>query len=182
MKKTVIEALQLGIITIIIAFIVNTVSPNGITLKGDWYDNREKTELEIPPSYDSAMDSLLSMQEAYILWKSGAKFIDARDPEDYETGHIPGAISLPFDFWDGYWADVEPLLAPTDTIVCYCGGFDCESSLFAAREFKTIGYPNALIFFGGINHWEQAKLPLEYGSGETESISDSTSAKEPEVE
>jgi rhodanese-related sulfurtransferase len=168
MKKSIKDAVILTVFAIVLAFIVNTVSPRGISLVGTWYDNREKQELDIPPSYDPATDSLLTMQEAFNLWETGATFLDAREPEEYDHGHIPGAINLPFDYWDDCWDRVEPLLAPTDTIVAYCGGFDCELSLFTARELKALGYNNALIFFGGINKWEEANLPLEYGSEGTE--------------
>ena len=168
MKRALIEAILLALIAIVMAFAVNGVSPNGISLKGSWYDNREKQELEIPPSYDPDMDSLLTMQEAFILWKEGAIFLDTREPYEYDEGHIPGAINLPFDYWDDCWPRVEPLLTISDTIVCYCGGFDCELSLFAARELKVTGYTHALIFFGGINKWVEAELPLEYGSPDTE--------------
>jgi rhodanese-related sulfurtransferase len=168
MKRVLTEAIFLTIVAVVIAFAVNSVSPNGIRLRGEWYDNREKTELEIPPSYDSDIDSLLSLQEAFILWQDGAIFLDTREPDEYDEGHIPGAINLPFDYWDDCWPRVEPQLGLIDTIVCYCGGFDCESSLFTARELQITGYNDALIFFGGINKWVEAELPLEYGSEDTE--------------
>lgn len=168
MKKAFIEAIFLAAAAIVIAFAVNIVSPNGIGLKGSWYDNREKQELEIPPSYDPDMDSLITMQEAFTLWKDGAVFLDTREPYEYDEGHIPGAINLPFDYWDDCWPRIEPQLELSDTIVCYCGGFDCELSLFTARELQIMGFENALIFFGGINKWIEAELPLEYGSEDTE--------------
>ena len=169
MKKTIIDAALVTLVAIILAVAVNALSPNGIKLVGEWYDNREKAELEIPPSYDEEMDSLISMQESYLLWKdSSAIFLDTREPEEYHEGHIPGAINLPFDYWDDCWERVRPELNLADTIVCYCGGFDCELSLFTARELKVMGYDHSLIFFGGINKWVEAGLPLEYGSEDTE--------------
>jgi rhodanese-related sulfurtransferase len=165
MKTAIKDAILLTIFSAVLAFGINAISPKGIPIIGDWYDNREKVELEIPPSFDATMDTLISLQEAYLLWKdSSAVFLDAREPEEYDHAHIPGAINLPFDYWDDCWDRVEPLLKTTDIIICYCGGFDCESSLFAARELKIIGYGNALIFFGGINKWREAGLPIEVGS------------------
>jgi len=169
MLKTIKDAVILTVIAIAFAVIVNALSPNGIAFVGEWYDNREKTELEIPPSYDADFDSLISMQEAYILWKdSSTIFLDTREPYEYDEGHIPGSINFPFDYWDECWDRVEPLLNTEANIVCYCGGFDCELSVFTARELKMVGYEKALIFFGGINKWVEAGLPLEYGSEDTE--------------
>jgi len=166
MKNTLKETLLLLIVAGLLAVIANAVSPNRVRYVGTWYDNREVTKLDIPPSYDPEVDSLLGMAEAFALWKSEALFIDAREPEEYAEGHIPGAINLPFEHWDDYWDKVEPLLTADTTIVCYCGGLDCELSLFAARELKACGYPNAYTFFGGYNKWIDEGLPIEPKHGE----------------
>ena len=162
MKEILKESISLSVIAIILAFAVNTISSNGITVQGTWFDNRIQVELDEPLSYDPEFDSLLTMQDAFTLWNdSAAIFIDARDSDEYAEGHIPGAINLPFEEWDDYWEEVEPFIKPEDKIVCYCDGLDCELSLFAARELKAIGYPNSYIFFGGINKWLEHELPLE---------------------
>jgi len=161
MLKSLKEALILAILAAVLALIFNFLSPNGIALSGTWYDNREKVVLEEPPSYDPTVDSLLTMQDAFALWKDSATFIDAREPDEYAAGHIPGAYCLPFEEWDDYWDGVVDYLAPEKKIVCYCGGLDCELSLFAARELKNLGYPNSYIFFGGYEKWVAAELPIE---------------------
>ncbi|MEE9555281.1 MAG: rhodanese-like domain-containing protein, partial [candidate division Zixibacteria bacterium] len=72
----------------------------------------------------------------------------------------------PFEWWDDYWMDVEPYLTPDDKIVAYCGGLDCELSLFAARELDYLGYQNSYIFFGGWQKWIEAGLPTEITENE----------------
>lgn len=162
MLGTIKEAIIITLIAIIIAFAANMLSPNGLPLKGVWYDNRHKVELDIPPSFDPKVDSLLTMEDAFSLWESKqAIFLDAREPEEYAEGHIPRAINFPFEEWDQYWAEVQNIIKPETKLVCYCGGLDCEASLDMARELKVQGYPNAYIFFGGINKWVELKLPLE---------------------
>ena len=161
MLKTLKEALMLALVAAVLALIFNFVSPKGIALSGTWYDNREKVVLDEPPSYDPTVDSLLTMQDAFGLWKDSTTFIDAREHDEYEEGHIPGAYSLPFEEWDDYWNGVVGHLAKDKKIVCYCGGLDCELSLFAARELKSQGYANAYVFFGGYEKWIAADLPIE---------------------
>lgn len=168
MKKVVLEAIFLTGLSVVLAFAVNSVSPKGLSLVGTWYDNRHRVELDVPPSYSPETDTLLTMQEAFTLWKDGAVFIDTREPDEYAEGHIPGAINLPFEEWDDYWECVEPYLRPESKIVCYCGGLDCELSLFAARELITIGYFDSYIFFGGYLKWIEAGLPFKTGTDETE--------------
>ena len=50
-------------------------------------------------------------------------------------------------------------------IVTYCGGADCELSLYLARQLVNEGYEHISIFFGGYTAWEEAKLPLEKDEG-----------------
>jgi rhodanese-related sulfurtransferase len=162
MINSIKDAILIVFLAIIIAFAANALSPNGITLKGIWYDNRHIVELATPPSYDPKVDSLLTMEDAFALWQTKqAIFLDAREPDEYAEGHIPGAINFPFEEWDQYWADIQAKLTPESRIVCYCGGLDCEASLDMARELKVQGYPNSYIFFGGIKKWTELKLPLE---------------------
>jgi rhodanese-related sulfurtransferase len=161
MKKVVLEAILLTGLAAALAFAVNSVSPKGLSLIGTWYDNRHKVVLDVPPSYSPETDSLLTMQEAFMLWKNGAVFIDTREPDEFAAGHIPGAINLPFEQWDDYWECVGPELTLGSKIVCYCGGLDCELSLFAARELITMGYADAYIFFVGYLKWIEAELPYE---------------------
>jgi rhodanese-related sulfurtransferase len=147
----------------------NSADLNGLAMDTPWPDNREKVELDIPPSYmpcDSAnttvCDSLISLEQAYALYLKGdAIFVDTREEFEYDEGHIAGAINLPFEFWDDYWEIVEPQLDPGKVIVTYCGGLDCELSLFAARELKSLGYEHAYIFFGGWHKWLDAGLAIE---------------------
>jgi len=162
MVGTLKDAILILVVSTIVAFSVNALSPNGIAIKGVWYDNRHKVELEKPPSYDPKVDSLLAMEDAFSLWESRqAIFLDAREPNEYAEGHIPGAINFPFEEWDQYWADIQTKIKPESKLVCYCGGLDCEASLDMARELKFQGYPNAYIFFGGIKKWVELNLPLE---------------------
>jgi len=163
--KTVKEALLIIVLAAIVGFGVNAIRNsagwNGLPMDTPWPDNRKIEELEFPPSYDPQTDSLVNLEEAYNLYLSGAVFIDAREPEEYDEGHIKGAINLPFEWWDNFWPAVEPELNKADTIVAYCGGLDCELSLFAARNLKSLGYTESYIFFGGWQKWEENSLPTE---------------------
>jgi len=162
--KNLKDAALIAILAVVIGFGINTVrnmaSLGGLPLHTPWPDNRKKAELEFPPSYDPAADTLVGLEEAYSLFLSGsAIFIDAREQQEYDEGHIKGALNLPFELWDDYWAGVGPSLDPQKEIVVYCGGLDCELSLFAARQLKSLGYAKAYTFFGGWQKWGDAGLP-----------------------
>jgi rhodanese-related sulfurtransferase len=171
--KIVRDAFLIVILAAVFGLLINTVRNSaglkGLPLDTPWPENREMVELEKPLSYtpcDSTTipncDSLVSLERAYGMFLAGsAIFIDTREEEEYDEGHIAGAINLPFEFWDDYWEYVEPELDPEMEIIAYCGGFDCELSLFAARELKNLGYEKSYTFFGGWPQWVEAGLPAE---------------------
>jgi putative oxidoreductase len=162
--KTIRDAIIIVIVASILAFAINLVrnSSGGLPLNTKWVDNRKiSTLIDIPPSYQPG-DSLLSLNDAFNLYtKKDVIFIDAREPVDYQDGHIKRAINFPFEHWDDYWAKIQPMLDTSKTIVAYCGGLDCELSLFMARQLKEQGYKKAYIFFGGWVKWKEANLPTE---------------------
>jgi putative oxidoreductase len=164
--KTIRDAIIIFLAALVVGIAVNSarnaLSGRGLPWNTQWKDNRHiSTDIEIPPSYEPG-DSLLSLRDAYRLYTDKkAIFIDAREPVDFEDGHITGAINFPFEEWDTYWDSVKPKLDTNSEIVAYCGGQDCELSLGMARELKEMGYPKAYIFFGGWEKWKDAGLPTE---------------------
>src|SRR5438045_1927838 len=62
--------------------------------------------------------------------------IDVRDAEDYEKGHIPGAINLPRERWETLEG-----LQKDKTNVLYCYSEVCHLAATAAVEFASKGYP-----------------------------------------
>lgn len=168
--KTFRDMMLIIIVASLIGAVTNTIRNStalgGLPWRTPWPDNREMKALDIPPSYQPG-DSLLSLEEAYTLFLGRkAVFIDAREPAEYEEGHIQGAINLPFEQWDDYWESAKPHLSPDTETVAYCEGLDCEVSLFLARELKQLGYEKAYIFFGGWLKWKEAGLPIETGNAE----------------
>jgi len=93
--------------------------------------------------------------------------VDARSPDDYAQGHIPGAVNLPSqslatrsseEIETGPWRDraVEQLgtlgITPSNMVVAY----DDQGSYFAARmrwALKHLGHEQAAILDGGLSAW-----------------------------
>lgn len=92
-----------------------------------------------------------------------AVFVDARTREEYEAGHIPGALHLDFD-------DVfsNPSLARSfetggKPIIAYCGGGDCEVSRNLAFSLIDAGHRKVLVFMGGTAGWQAEGQPFATG-------------------
>lgn len=54
---------------------------------------------------------------AKSLVASGAKVVDVRTPQEFASGHVPGAINIPYDELPKRAAEIGP---PTTKVVLYC--------------------------------------------------------------
>ena len=85
--------------------------------------------------------------------------VDARGPETYAQGHLPGAVNVPAD-------QVEQLgstLPQEPVIVVYCGGPTCPHSLLVGRWLVDHGWRKVLHFVQGYPAWQSAGHPVETG-------------------
>ena len=95
-----------------------------------------------------------------------ALIIDARDRVEYEEGHIPGAINLPFDEVITDPVALTNLDSGGRPIVTYCGGGTCEVSLSLAGELFYAGHERVAVYMGGYPEWVEAGNPVESGGGD----------------
>jgi rhodanese-related sulfurtransferase len=99
--------------------------------------------------------NLIDAGEVYI--------IDARPVSDYEKGHIPTAINIPYNKLPDYIDEVTSLIDVNDGVLCYCTGPDCDFSHQVATELGFLGYTKVAVFTGGWEHWEAAGFEVETG-------------------
>jgi rhodanese-related sulfurtransferase len=83
--------------------------------------------------------------------------IDARGPEAFAAGHIPGALNLARPFAPG---DV-----PVGPLVVYCWGPGCNGAVKAARELAQVGRA-AKEMLGGFEYWVREGHPVEGADAE----------------
>ncbi len=110
----------------------------------------------------------ITLAEAGDLFARGlAVFIDSRMRGDFVSGHIPGALSLPLDEVK-HPANVReklkqgPLsLSPERTLVVYCEGEGCQTSIALAKLIHGQGFRDVRIIMGGFAEWSAAGLPAE---------------------
>ena len=95
----------------------------------------------------------------YLFDEKSAVFIDARDSEDYELGHIENAVNIPFDYYEDY-EEVIDSLDDTAVHVIYCSGEECSLSMdLADYLFNEMVFEKILIFEGGWPQWRDAEYP-----------------------
>ena len=93
-------------------------------------------------------------------------FVDARNEEEYQISHIPGAYEFDPYRSGKYYDVVLPVCRKAENIVVYCNGGDCDDSETAALLLRDMGIPNQKLFVygGGITEWKTNGLPVETGA------------------
>lgn len=91
----------------------------------------------------------------------GFVLIDARSPERFAQGHVPGAINIPHGKIIGSRMRRWP---HTTLFVVYCAGPHCNGAARAAVKLARLGRPVKLMA-GGITGWLDEGFELEQGDG-----------------
>jgi rhodanese-related sulfurtransferase len=92
---------------------------------------------------------------------AGIVVIDARSPEAFAAGHVPGAVNLPHASIDE--ASAAAAVPEGAVAVTYCAGPHCNASTQAALRFARLGYP-VKEMLGGWDFWCRDGYPVETGS------------------
>jgi rhodanese-related sulfurtransferase len=94
------------------------------------------------------LESLRATDEAPLV-------VDVRTPAEFATGHIPGAINIPFDrILDGIASIPSP-----GAIALYC--MKGPRARVAEEALRNAGRAPLLHVEGGLEAWKRAGLPVE---------------------
>ena len=161
-----------------------TESPGGpeVDLGGDddgapgGNDDGDPVEIQptLTPNPDTGETAALpeghiSLEEAHTYWQNAtAVFIDARPKDDFEAGHIEGALNLSLEMTAdaNRYAEVAAWLDAELPIILYCRGGLCSEAKDVGRLLKGAGYPNILILDAGFPGWQEAGYAVGTGSGQ----------------
>lgn len=79
-------------------------------------------------------------------------FIDAREPDLFAAGHIPGAVNIPYEFLGEHIKKLDAI-PKNELIVIYCDGGDCHLSHDLAEMALSQGYRRLCVFVEGWEVW-----------------------------
>src|SRR6266446_9633529 len=84
-----------------------------------------------------------------------AVIVDVRDKDEWDEGHIPGALHMSRGTIE---LDIEEKVPdPNAMIICHCGGGG--RSALAAETLQKMGYKNVHSMAGGLRAWKADGLP-----------------------
>lgn len=82
--------------------------------------------------------------------------VDVRTPQEFASGHVPGAVNVPIDTLSSRMAELDPYKAGDVYVICQAGGRSAAASTSLAQA----GY-HPLNVQGGTAAWKAAGYPTE---------------------
>ena len=160
--KTIKEIIILVGVSVLLALVVNHLSPRGIALVGQWDTATGVIAAQAADQNEYRIAEIDQVTEAAKIFYTGdTLFVDARSAEDYEKGHIPEAISLPVGRFDQRIESFMNQFPFDQPIVTYCSGRTCEDSHQLAELLLEAGFTEVRVFIDGFPGWEAEGYPIE---------------------
>jgi rhodanese-related sulfurtransferase len=193
-RGVLLEGLVVAVAGAAVAFAANALSPRGLKLARDFFGTASHTATANFAATNSIAGAtntapspfellaarlrekgihLAESNEVVRLFSDPRRdqnlilFVDAREDQPYQQGHIPGAYQLDYYRPENYMGTLLPLCQLAEQIVVYChGGDHCEDSEFAAEFLLSAHVPKEklMVYGGGITEWETNRLPVEVGN------------------
>ncbi len=99
-------------------------------------------------------------QFSRIVKEKHALILDAREPEEYKEGRVPGAINIPYLSVDNYFEKLA--MYPRDTLIAiYCNNLMCPLGKGLAEFMMQLEFKRLFLYEGGYDYWEREDMPIE---------------------
>lgn len=113
-------------------------------IRRDYFDDRDSMEP-------------VSREELLQLTRDGlVTVLDVRPADEFDAGHLPGAVNIPLGKLEERLADLDP----DREIVAYCRGPWCVLSFEAVAALRARGFKVRRLE-DGLPEWRAAGLPIE---------------------
>jgi rhodanese-related sulfurtransferase len=194
-RKVLLEVILVFVLGIVAALATNALSPRGLALTRNYFPSGEPVqpapvatlepsrgieETNRPSASDLEAVTRLKGKGLQIVDRNQVEqlfrdpryqqeriiFVDARNDDNYQQGHVPGAHQFDHYHPEKHIAAVLRACQSAEQIVVYCTGGECEDSEYATLTLRDAGVPNEklFVFIGGINEWAAGNLPIETGA------------------
>ena len=101
-------------------------------------------------------------ERARALLDSGEPVVvDVREQDEWDEGHMPGAVHVPRGHLESRIERVAP--DPARQVLLYCSAGN--RSAFAAKTLEEMGYEDVVSLAGGFTDWKRNGFPIELQAG-----------------
>lgn len=153
LRRSIFESVGILLFAVALALLTNFFRYDGLPLL--------RPQPSPPPSEDT-QNNIISLQMLREKLKQpGVIILDARFPEDFVQGHIPGAKNLPYYEFAEKASPVLKKIPVDREIITYCEGLECSNAEDLAFLLKEKGYTKVKVFEGGWEEWKENKMPVK---------------------
>ncbi len=92
-----------------------------------------------------------------LLTGDSPAVVDVRERDEWEEGHLPGAVHIPRGSLESRIEAAVP--DRSQPVIVYCAGG--SRSAFAAKTLEELGYENVVSLAGGFTDWKRNGFPFE---------------------
>jgi ArsR family transcriptional regulator len=113
----------------------------------------------IRQTYFDDRDSMEPVSREELLQRTRDDLVtvlDVRPPDEFDAGHLPGAVNIPLSELEARLAELDP----DHEIVAYCRGPWCVLSFEAVAALRARGFKVRRLE-DGLPEWRAAGLPVE---------------------
>jgi molybdopterin/thiamine biosynthesis adenylyltransferase/rhodanese-related sulfurtransferase len=106
--------------------------------------------------------SEVDAERARALLDTGeAVVVDVREQDEWDEGHLPGAVHVPRGHLEARIERAAP--DPAQQVLLYCSAGN--RSAFAAKTLEEMGYEDVLSLAGGFTDWKRNGFPIQMQAG-----------------
>lgn len=110
-----------------------------------------------PVVQGATASGLTTAMAVHMINRERAVVVDVSEPEEFASGHVGGARSVPLGQLEQRLPEVVKNKGVPLILVCASGG----RANRALATAKKLGYEKAQVLAGGLKAWKEANLPLE---------------------
>jgi rhodanese-related sulfurtransferase len=92
------------------------------------------------------------------LFDRGVPFVDVRSSNNFDSGHVPGAVHLSTAFDE---SELTQVASKDQEVLIYCDGPFCRRSSAACKRAVSWGWKEVYYFRDGYPGWKAAGYPSE---------------------
>jgi len=100
--------------------------------------------------------SVSAQELVNLVNREDAVVLDVRDQKEFEQGHIPNAVNIPYASLDGRMAELDQYKEQPIVLTCKMG----QHAGTAGTALRKQGFLNVSRLSGGIAEWRNQNLPV----------------------
>ena len=120
-----------------------------------------KTAVELITAAKAQVGAVAPKDAAEELAKGASVFVDVREPEEWQHGHIDGSVPAPRGLLEFFADPTSPrhneALDPRRRVIVVCASG--ARATLAATTMQDMGYEDVVVLEGGLKGWTGAGLP-----------------------